>query len=525
VSTDEVSGDRVAPPSVLDIIALGRVQERIATDTGNKMWFTELYRNVVRYSPRHREWFVWMGTNWVMDEGGAYCLALTEGVIEHIRTHALTQSDEPPAGGGRSSRQLWLDHAARTESEAARKKIIGLAVDDERLRVDREDFNRSSHDLVTPEGTLDLHTAALRPSHPDDLSTRITRVSYRPELLDDPPPAVKEYLDTFIPEGPGRVDLIFKVLGAQLVGGNPHRLFIIIKGGTTTGKSQLVDTINHALGDYTKTAPASVFRGNLDDKPRPDLIDVVRRRIGFFSEASRAWELHGDRVKALTGDRETTARAMRSDDYVDLLIDFTPVLVTNEMPKVIGVDPATKRRMLVIEFNHTPSKEDQSVRERFVNDRDVQAWVLSKLVWGCVQARVYGLDDALSAFASDTADAFEGLTHVGTFLRWLVDTDQLTVVPEEAWTAYGAKSTYVRLEDMFERYTWWTKQRGNRRDSNERLGYEDFNKELRENHGFERVKSGVWRWHARRLVPLLTFLGGRPTGGESDAQSGEQLGE
>lgn len=516
---------RHAPPSVLEIIAMGRVQERIATDTGNKLWFTDMYRNVVRYSPKLKEWYVWLGTHWAVDDGGSYVLALTEGVIERIRQHALEQSDEVPdlasigvggpvsggdfGGVGRKSpRQRWLEHATRTESETARRKMISLATDDERLRINRSDFDREPYDLVTPEGTIDLQSGELRPATPADLSTRITRAVYRPEILADPPAPVKEYLTTFIPEGDSRIDLIFKVLGAQLVGGNPHRLFVIIKGGTTTGKSQLVDTINHALGDYTKTAPASVFRGNLDDKPRPDLIDIVRRRIGFFSEASKAWELHGDRVKALTGDRETTARAMRSDDYIDLLIDFTPVLVTNTMPKVVGADPATKRRMLVIEFNHTPQHEDQSVRERFVNDLDVQTWVLSKLIWGCLEARRTGLDDALKTFASDTAEAFEDLTHVGVFLQWLHETDQLSSISEDELESYGIKSSFVRCDEIFDRYLWWVKQRGDKKDSQSRLSYADFNRELRENHGFEKIKSGVWRWNAQRLVPLLTFLGG-----------------
>src|SRR6185436_9786074 len=193
-----------------------------------------------------------------------------------------------------------------------------------------------------------------RPLRRSDLVTRSTRVCYDPGILEEDrtPQLVRDYLATFVPD-PVRQKMLFKALGSCLAGGNDHRLFISLQGEPTTGKTQLVEAVYETLGgDYSTIGTASLFRGNMDDKPRPDIIKAITRRVTFFSEASQAWELHGDRVKDLTGGGTVSARLMRSDDFHDIRPTFTPILVTNVMPKIIGADPALLRRMLVFDFNH-----------------------------------------------------------------------------------------------------------------------------------------------------------------------------
>ena len=136
-----------------------------------------------------------------------------------------------------------------------------------------------------------------------------------------------------------------------------------------------------------------MFRGNQDDRPRPDILKAVSRRLVFFSEASKAWELHGDRVKDLTGGGTITARRMRSDEFEDVRPRFTPVLVTNSLPRIIGRDPALLRRMLVFNFTNRPDVEDPSVRDRFVRDPAVHDWLVTRLVSGWEESQREGLAD------------------------------------------------------------------------------------------------------------------------------------
>src|SRR6185436_12097819 len=219
------------------------------------------------------------------------------------------------------------------------------------------------------------------------------------------------------------------------------------------------------------------------------------------------WELHGDRVKDLTGGGTVSARLMRSDDFHDIRPTFTPILVTNVMPKIIGADPALLRRMLVFDFNHRPLVEDVTIRDRFIHDPEVQTWLLARLVRGYEESVREGLGDVIVAQGIATMEAFDNLTHLGSFFRWLTDTDQLTLVPEDEQGAYGVKSTFVTLKDTYDRYSFWVREYGAKRDTAAKFDYETFNEQLR-NNGWERVKSGAWRWKNRRLVPLLHIYNG-----------------
>jgi phage/plasmid-associated DNA primase len=480
------------------------------TETANGLRFAQLFGEIARYAEDEERWVLWNGTRWELDSPGSLrAFGLTLGVVRAIREEALDASDEPGPNNSPSPRALLLKHAARSESVASRRATLAAAAGIPELQTTVEHFDSDHTLLGCDDQVLDLRgkVVQVRPVRRADMLTRTTGVRYNPaRLAEDPPPLMRRYIDTFI-QDPIRERLLFKALGTCLVGGNSHRLFIIIQGESTTGKTQLVEAIYSALGrDYATIGTASVFRGNLDDKPRPDILKAISRRVAFFSEASKAWELHADRVKDLTGAGTITARRMRSNDFIDVKPNFTPVLVTNALPRIIGADDAVLRRMLLFDFNHRPTLEDTTIRDKFVNSVEVREWLLARLVRGYEESVMYGIQDILVAQGIATMNGFDNLTHLGAFLRWLVDTDQLVQIPEEE-RGYGVKSTYATLKETYDRYSLWVKDYGSKKDSAEKLDYESFNDQLR-NNGWERIKSGAWRWEGKRLMSLLTLISG-----------------
>lgn len=505
-----------------------------ATDTGNALRFQDLFRDVARLRTDDERWALWNGRRWELDTPGSLkAFGLTLAVVRVIRQQALELPDEAGPNGADSPRTRMLKHARATESVQRRRAVLAAAAGLPDLQAAAGDFDARRDALATPSLLLELAPSeevaqpggalgavdpskakaraatfrvAARPLSRLDMVTRGTGAEYRPEVLDEAntPQLIRDYLETFVPD-PVRQKMLFKALGAGLAGGNQARLFIIIQGESTTGKTQLVEAIYEALGtDYATIGTASVFRGNLDDRARPDILKAISRRLAFFSEASRAWELHGDRIKDLTGGGTVSARLMRENEFKDVRPEFTPVLVTNVMPKIIGADPALLRRMLVFDFTHRPLVEDPLVRDRFIRSREVREWLLARLVRGYEEVVNEGLGDVLVAQGLATMEAFENLTHLGAFFRWLTDTDQLITVPDEDRAAYGVKSTYVTLKEMYDRYSYWVKEYGGKRDQSEKLDYEQFNEQLR-NNGWVAKKSGQHRWEGRRLISLVNL--------------------
>lgn len=471
------------------------------SENGNGDRFAARYVDEVRCdnTGRIRRWYVADPFNrWVLDSTGE--------VIRRARRVVDTMFDRG-RDLGEDGGDL-LAHARRSDSNQALKNMAISGADTHGLLIDAMvEFDARRDILAAGSTAIELLDNGIRVRALDraDMVTRDTGVAYVPSRLDGPPPMVVDFLRTFVPDEQ-RQRLLFKVLGLALYGANTHRLFVVLKGATSTGKTQLVEAISNALGPYAEMSQASIFRGHMDDKPRPDILNAVTRRLTFLSEAGASWELHGDRVKDMTGGGAIPARGMHKDEFITVQPQFTPFLVTNEMPRIRGVDAATRRRILVIEFAHKPDVEDKTIKQKFIHDPEVLEWLLARIVAGYEDAARSGIEDALDAFAFDTATAFEDLTHTGEFLAWLNDTGQLESVSIEEQNTYGVKSTYATLEEMYDRYLYWVKHRGNRQDRYDALSIKDFGKDLRASHGWEVVTSGQKRWLAKRLsAQALSF--------------------
>lgn len=487
-------------PSLEEWIALNRADEVNTTDTGNAKRFVRLFRNLVRYVPENELWLVWNGRHWEPDVTDQ-TFALTAGVIRDIRREALELPDEPPEGGGMSQRARMLAHALRTEAEGPRRKILNVAPEDPRIVARVDDLDVDPDSLCCPNGTVSLVDGTLRPSKPEDMATACVRVPYEPDVRSR---ELDRYLATFVPEETDQ-RVLFALLGTALRGGNHCRMLPLFLGGTTSGKSQLTAAVARLLRGYATAVNVSVFRGNLDDKPRPDLVRAMRTRLAYATEASKVWELHADQVKRLTGGDTILYRNLYAQ-AVEATPNFTPLIVTNDMPRVKGADEAFKRRMIVFRFEHTLSSkdEDPAVKERFVRDPKVLQAILARCVEGAMSPIFRNgikWDLLPEKFVAATMDSFSELDHVGEFIRWAVEVGRLEVVDAVTVPA----SHCVKAAELHEVYVAWVKQHGDRSDKDGQLSMRDFGSALRTRGWEARIASGT-RWLGWKLSGAVPWL-------------------
>lgn len=373
-----------------------------------------------------------------------------------------------------------------------------------------EDFDARPELLATPSQMLELHgdgTITARDIQQGDYVTYSTSVDYDPDILNHEPELITQFRETFVPEK-DRWRLIMKALGSAMMGGNQHTLMIVLEGKSgMNGKSQLMEAIRAVLSDYASMGTPSIFRGNFEDKARPDILKTLKKRIVFLAEASKNWELHGDRVKNFTGGDGIPLRRMYSDAYMDVVPQCTPVIYTNAMPRINGADNALKRRILAIEFNRQPKVKDPTIKAKFMASDEVRSYLFAALLQGFTESCQAGIDDVLEEFAMYSKGAFEDVSHLGEFFEWLTDTAQLKVwSPEELAITHGVKSKFVTLKMFHERYMWWIKEHGNKQDGNDKLNFKEFNQALRDMYGWTSIKSGSERWEARSITDLSMFV-------------------
>lgn len=490
---DDGGSSRVADTLILDANHGGTEH---LTDSGNARRFVRLYHDVVRYCKDTSEWFTWNGSYWEPDVDSGKVTALTWGVITNIRNTALEQPDEAQ-GGGRSPRQRHLDWATTSEGKGHRQRMYELAgLEFEKIRLTQDDLDADPFALVVQNGTLDLRTGVLRSSRSADNNSRCCDAKY---IEGASSPLLDQFLETFLPDADDQ-RFVFALLGHMLRGYNEGRFFPFLLGSTTSGKTQLAQAVLRLLGRYGCSINSSVFRGNLDDKPRPDLVKAIDTRIAVANEASKNWELHGDQVKRLTGGDAIPYRNLYAG-MTERRPRFTPLIVANEMPSIKAPDDALKRRMIVIRFDRTipPDQEDPKIKERFISDAGVMSALLWRLVLGSQDAIAGSLTNIPRKYMLATMEAFDQLDHVVEFLRWMEDSGYLTYV-DKMDTAVGmAKSA-----DLHNWYTKWVMKHGDKMDKSSALSLKDFNARLR-GMGWESKVSAGTRWLGRQLVEQMPW--------------------
>jgi P4 family phage/plasmid primase-like protien len=461
------------------IHAANQINEVMATDTGNVKLFIRRFGDIIRYSPELDRWFIWSGTHWKPDILGEI-FELTEQTMQDIRDRAMNITNE-------DARDRLLDHATKSENEGPRRRIISMARSSPRIAVSANDVNPPDNTLTALNGVVDLATGEIKPHSSARLVTACCSVDYDPDATS---PLLDEYFHTFMPD-PADQRVLWSVLGRALQPGNAYRLLPMFLGPSTSGKSQLVGTIARVLRGYATTVNASVFRGNLDDKPRPDLAHAVRSRIAFAHEAAQSWDMHGDHVKKLTGTDTIPVRTLYKD-IVEVRPTFTPVIVANEMPRVKGADEALRRRLVIIKFDRplAPHLVDPAKQERFEVDEQVGRAVLAQIVRGARDSM--DMANRSATFAEALAEAFDEVDHVGQFLSWMTEMGYLSKT-EGSVASHCAKAT-----DLHGWYAFWIKRHGDRSDRDAMMNMRAFGKSLR-GRGWESTTANGTRWVGVRL--------------------------
>lgn len=480
-------------PTVSELISQTDLDEFNLTDTGTGRRFASLLGPVVRYDIENNRWLLWNGKVLEPDTNESLrSYALTMRVIEQIRLEALAASDEAPDGGGDSPRARMLKYATGLEAHASRRKILETAKEHPSIQVVEEQLDAVPTDLVVPNGVIDLQTSKLRDARVDDLNTRMCTVSY------DPLAKSKEldlFLKTFLPDEDDQ-RFVFALLGRCLMAGNYTRTFPIIIGDTTSGKSQLLAAIHKIMGTYSCAIGASVFRGNLDDKPRPDLVRAMYTRLAWASEASKNWGLHADQIKRLTGGDPLPYRDHYSG-VVNAYPRFTPLLITNVMPKISGADPAIRRRIIVVTFDRSlaPGQEDPKIKQRFLNDENCLKALLARLVTGARDEIMANVDHIPQKYILATMNATGSLTNVEEFLLWAYEEGYL----EDVDIANTPVSHCAKATDLHMLYVRWIKDHGDAQAKKEQLDLNDFGRQLRD-RGWQSKPSAGIRWLGKKMV-------------------------
>jgi P4 family phage/plasmid primase-like protien len=495
LEVSEVLGENITmiqPPN-LEAILDGDInelapQDLVLTDAANGRVFIEMHGDYVRYSLDTERWHVWNGKRWAEDTRESHRgMVLAQATAQRRRDTVLAYPREDPTEQNRI-----LQTATQLQNVAKMRSMLTIAASDPRIQVLVGDFDQRLGLLNAQNGAVDLYTGELVESLAPDMHSCICEVNY---IRDAAKPGYskvfEEFLSTFLPDEDDQ-RFIFAMLGHSLFRGNARRILPIIWGETTSGKSQFMSGVHKVLGSYVCTINASVFRGALDDKPRPDLVAAMYKRIVWASEASKNWSLHADQVKRLTGGEPIPYRNLYQG-MVQETPRFTPFIVTNAIPHIIGLDTATKRRVLVIHFDRSLPKalEDPNKREVFLNDAKCLEALLARMVYG---ARDDIIDVLPAKYVLATMSAHGEMDSIDEFLTWATGEEKLLKVDPDS-----PRQHMIKADEMHKLYQYWLKNYADVMLRKDQLSLRQLGQSLRD-RGWISANSGGTRWIGWKLM-------------------------
>lgn len=234
--------------------------------------------------------------------------------------------------------------------------------------------------LVTACGTyIDLRSGQPIPPNRSLFFTRKTKCTWRP---DKKPDLWIRFLDRVMPH-PHHQEYLGRVLYYCLTGGQGEKAFFISQGVGDNGKTVFWEVMQELLGTYAKKGNKKLICPSSNTEAAHDatLVACRGRRLAVYEEVKEQDRLSGDLLKELAGGNQWMAGRGVGENEQEFKFTAKQSIITNQFPSMKVEDPALLKRLIVIPWTETITREeiDPYIAKKIVqNDLDgVFNWILS----------------------------------------------------------------------------------------------------------------------------------------------------
>jgi len=451
------------------------------TEMGNAQMFVNMFGGLVFYVFEFGQFIVWDPSRkkWLREENGGrvqlsrlikrfinarYSEARSKNYLYTINDEALPQDDVLKWAKASSKRSLIM-------------AMLNLVKDMPRVCIFQSALDADKCKIGLDNGVLDLVPGTLEENKPEYLITRYARAAFNPEAE---APAFMKYIHEVCMGRQDLVDFVQEALGYALSGLTKERVFFILLGAGTNGKSTLVETFYHLMGDYARSMPSHAFIKSESRAIRNDLARLPGIRFAPCAEVNTGKYLDESLVKRVTGNDVITARFI-GKEFFDFHIIAKFFYSVNTLPRVIGADNAIYNRLIVLPFDGNFEKnKDGGLGEKLESEIDgILAWAVKGFQRWHKRGKLVKPECVIEASKAYRAE----MDTVQSFI------DEMCIRDENATTPLGP---------LFDAYQQWAKG-----TLVQPAGIHLFGT-LMGQKGFKKIKSGVWRWKGVTLKAAAT---------------------
>ena len=388
------------------------------TDLGNAERIAQRHGADLRFCADWGKWLAWDDRRWTRDKSGVI-YRRSKDTVRSIYNEVASETND-------KERKAIADHARQSESGKHIREMIGLAQGE--LPVTPDALDRDGWLLNCSNGTVDLHTGALREHRREDFLTKLAPVEYDPSARAD---RWRSMLERILPDDDVRA-YFQKAVGYSLTADVSEQVLFFCYGTGANGKSTALKAIMETMGEYSKqAAPQLLLAG---ERHPTEIADMAGARLVAAIEVGKGKRMAEALVKQMTGGDRQKGRFMRQDFF-----EFDPTakifLIANHKPVIQGTDNAIWRRIRLIPFTVTiPDEEkDPDLPNKL---RGELPGILNWCLEGCLQWQADGLKAPDKVRVATNAYRAQ-MDVVQSFLdeRCILN-DKATVKAKDLYTAY-----------------------------------------------------------------------------------------
>lgn len=318
------------------------------------------------------------------------------------------------------------------------------------------DFDNAPYLLNCANGVLNLKTFEFSDHDPSQRFMKCTRAAYTPREHSS---LWRDTMRQIVPDN-DTYDYVQRMAGYCLTGrANEEKLFFL-SGPGGTGKGTFIETLGHALGDYSTSVPVEILlssKGNKEgNTPTPYKAMLKGVRLALSSESGIGNYFDDGTLKLLTGRDAITGRFLHSNP-----VTFTPshklVVSSNYMPAIRDVsDEGIRRRLVIIPFNANIQERDTTLKDRLFTPENLSDCLLWA-VEGCRKWQATGLQEG--TFSQEMKRAIDGYYLENDTLGEFIDT-YCDIGPKESYWVTGSRlyDEYLRFTQKGEAYCMTRRQ-------------------------------------------------------------------
>ncbi len=372
------------------------------TDEDLALKFTRKHRNQLRYVARWGQWFIWNGAVWIEDDT--------------LKAFDLSRAICRKASSACSHAKI----AAAVASAKTVAAVERLAKADRGHAATTEQWDADPWLLNTPDGVVDLGTAAVRAHRPADYMTKITAAAPSDGKAGlGGCPLWHRFLDRVTG---GDVELkafLRRAAGYALTGVTEEHAMFFLYGTGRNGKGVFINTLARLLGGYATIAGMETFTASQNDRHPADLAKLRGARLVAAQETEEGRNWAETRIKALTGGDRISARFMRQD-FFTYTPQFKLFIAGNHKPGLRNVDEAIRSRLNLVPFTvFIPAGERDAKLEKKLEAE----WgaILHWAIDGCLEWQRSGLAPP-SAVTNATVEYMAAEDSIGTWISVCCET-------------------------------------------------------------------------------------------------------